>query len=59
MSGFVVPFDCPPRSELWRRIRVAESILEHRSIVPETTRLELLKVLRGELFAVNDPKEVS
>lgn len=55
----IVPINCPSRGELWRRIRLAESILGHRSIVPETTRLELLKVLRGEFFAVNDPKEVS
>lgn len=57
MNNIPVPFDCPSRGELWRRIRLAESILGHRSIVPESTRLELLKVLRGESVAVPDPKE--
>lgn len=55
MNEFPVPIDCPPRSELWRRIRLAESILEHRTVVPETTRQELLQVLRGESVSV--PKE--
>ncbi len=57
MSDFPVPFNCPPRSELWRRIRLAESILEHRSIVPDSTRQELLQVLRGASVTVVDPKE--
>lgn len=51
----VVPFNCPSRGELWYRLRLAESILEHRPIVPESTRQELLKVLRGESVTV--PKE--
>lgn len=57
MSDLVVPFDCPSRGELWHRIRLAESILGHRSIVPESTRQELLRVLRGESVAVDGPKE--
>lgn len=57
MSDLVVPFDCPPRGELWRRIRLAESILGHRSIVPESTRQELLQVLRGESVATTEPGE--
>lgn len=55
MSDIPTPIDCPPRGELWRRIRLAESILGHRPIVPESTRQELLQVLRGEPVAV--PKE--
>lgn len=51
----VVPFNCPSRGELWYRLRLAESILEHRTIVPETTRQDLLKVVRGESVAA--PKE--
>lgn len=57
MSGEVVPIFAPSRAECWRRIRVAESILEHRSVLPETTRQELLRVLRGESVAETDPKE--
>lgn len=53
----IVPINCPSRGELWRRIRLAESILGHRSIVPESTRQDLLQVLRGESVAVTDPKE--
>jgi len=52
----VVPFNCPSRGALWYRLRLAESILEHRPIVPESTRQELLRVLRGE--SVAEPKEV-
>ena len=51
----VVPIIAPSRAECWRRIRLAESILGHRSIVPESTRQDLLLVLRGESVAV--PKE--
>lgn len=57
MSDIPTPIGTPPRGELWRRIQVAESILEHRPVLPETTRQELLQVLRGE--AVTVPKEVS
>lgn len=59
MSDIPTPIGTPPRGELWRRIRVAESILAHRSIVPESTRQDLLRVLRGESVAAADPKEVS
>lgn len=59
MTEVPTPIDCPPRGELWRRIRVAESILAHRPIVPETTRQELLQVLRGESVTVTEPGEVS
>lgn len=55
----VVPINAPSRAECWRRIRVAESILEHRTIAPETTRRELLKVLRGESVGVSGSGEVS
>jgi hypothetical protein len=55
----VVPIIAPSRAECWRRIRVAESILEHRTIAPDTTRRELLRVLRGESVAVANPEEVS
>lgn len=57
MSEVPTPIGTPPRGELWRRIRVAESILAHRPIVPESTRQELLKVLRGESVSAADPKE--
>jgi len=55
----VVPINAPSRAECWRRIRVAESILEHRTIAPDATRRELLKVLRGEAVARPEPGEVS
>lgn len=55
----VVPINAPSRAECWRRIRVAESILEHRTIAPEGTRQDLLKVLRGELVAAPGSGEVS
>lgn len=57
MSDNVVPIWAPSRTVLWHRLRLAESILEHRSIVPESTRQELLRVLRGESVAAADPKE--
>lgn len=47
----VLPIDAPSRAELWRRVRLAESILCHRTVVPVTTRDLLLKVLRGESVA--------
>lgn len=53
----VTPIIAPSRAECWRRIRVAESILAHRPVLPETTRQELLRVLRGESVAATDPKE--
>lgn len=52
MSGEVVPIWAPSRAVLWTRLRLAESILEHRTLVPESTRQELLRVLRGELVTV-------
>lgn len=55
----VTPIFAPSRAECWRRIRVAESILEHRALVPESIRLELLRVLRGESVAATEPGEVS
>lgn len=55
MSGEVVPIGSPSRAELWRRLRLAESIVSHRSIKPESLRQELLRVLRGEPGSV--PKE--
>jgi hypothetical protein len=55
----VVPINIPSRAECWRRIRLAESILEHRTIAPDGTRRELLKVLRGEAVARPEPGEVS
>jgi hypothetical protein len=55
----VVPINAPSRAECWRRIRLAESILEHRTIAPDATRRELLKVLRGEAVARPEPGEVS
>lgn len=51
MTDNVVPIIAPSRAECWRRIRLAESILGHRALVPETTRQELLRVLRGESVA--------
>jgi hypothetical protein len=53
----VVPINVPSRAECWRRIRLAESILEHRTIAPEGTRRDLLKVLRGEAVAGTEPGE--
>lgn len=53
------PVELPPPEECWRRIRLAESILGHRPIVPETTRQELLQVLRGESVTVTESEEVS
>lgn len=55
----VTPIFAPSRAECWRRIRLAESILEHRAIAPESTRRDLLKVLRGESVAATEPGEVS
>jgi hypothetical protein len=55
----VLPINVPSRAECWRRIRLAESILEHRTIAPDGTRRELLKVLRGEPVAVPGSGEVS
>lgn len=52
----VAPIRRPSKDELWRRLRLAESILAHRTIVPESTRQDLLRVLRGE--SVAEPKEV-
>lgn len=57
MNENVVPIIAPSRAECWRRLRLAESILAHRTIVPESTRQELLRVLRGESVAAADPKE--
>lgn len=51
----VVPIGAPSHGECWRRLRLAESILEHRTLLPESTRQELLRVLRGESVTV--PKE--
>lgn len=48
----VVPFDVPSRAELWERLRIVESILNHRVIVPASTRQDLLRAVRGELVAV-------
>ena len=55
----VVPINVPSRAECWRRIRLAESILAHRTIAPEATRQERLKVLRGEQVAAPESGEVS
>jgi hypothetical protein len=55
----VVPIWAPSRAECWRRIRLAESILEHRTLAPDATRRELLNILRGDQVAVPEPGEVS
>jgi hypothetical protein len=55
----VIPITVPSRAECWRRIRLAESILEHRTLAPDATRRELLKVLRGDLVAAPESGEVS
>ena len=54
-----VPINAPSRKELWRRIRVAESILGHRPILPASTRDLLLAVLRGDEVAVTESRGVS
>ncbi len=54
-----IPINAPPRAELWRRNRLALSILGHRTIVPADTKDLLIAVLRGESVAVSDPKEAS
>jgi hypothetical protein len=59
VSADIIPIGAPSRGELWRRLRLAEAILNHRTVLPETTRVELLKVLRGESVAVPKPGEVS
>lgn len=51
----IVPITVPLRSELWRRLRLAESLLSHRPLT-EGTRCEVLRVLRGE--SVEVPREV-
>lgn len=51
----VVPIGAPSHGECWKRMRLVESILEHRTLLPESTRQELLRVLRGESVTV--PKE--
>ncbi len=51
--------NAPSRAELWRRNRLALSILGHRTIVPADTKDLLIAVLRGESVAVSDPKEAS
>lgn len=50
----VLPIGAPSRAELWERLRIVESILNHRTIVPESTRQDLLCVLRGG--SVSEPK---
>lgn len=50
-----IPIIAPSRAELWRRIRLAEAILGHRTLAPRSTADLLLAVLRGEHVAV--PKE--
>lgn len=59
MSADIIPIGVPGRGELWLRLRLAEAILNHRPVFSESTRVELLKVLRGESVAVPKPGEVS
>jgi hypothetical protein len=44
----VVPINAPSRAELWRRVRLAEAILNNRPVMPVSTAQLLLRVLRGE-----------
>lgn len=53
----VVPINVPSRAECWRRIRLAESILEHRTLADDGTRRDLLRVLRGESVGAAEPGE--
>lgn len=54
----VVPIDVPPRAELWRRQRLALSILGHRE--PTRDNWEVLKqALQGLDLTQQEPKEVS
>lgn len=43
-----IPINAPSRKELWRRVRLAESILNHRVLMPTDTVELLRRVLRGE-----------
>jgi hypothetical protein len=45
-GGTVTPLSMPPRSECWRRIRLAQSLLSHRPASPATSQL-VIRVLDG------------
>lgn len=53
----ILPFDIPSRAELWRRIRLTESILNHRTLLPQSTVDDLRRALRGDGSAPK-PEEV-
>lgn len=55
--GDILPFDVPSRAELWRRLRLAESILNHRMLLPQSTVAEMSRVLRGEQDIAPEPRE--
>lgn len=61
----VLPFNAPSRRELWRRVRLAEAILNQRVLAPTATADPkvtaglLLRVLRGEDTAGPESEEVS
>lgn len=51
-----VPVDIPSQSELWRRVRLATSILNHRKLAPKTTADLLRRVLDGDAELVEDAR---
>jgi len=53
----ILPFNVPSRAELWRRLRLAESIINHRMLLPQTTVEELSRVLRGEQNLAVEPRK--
>lgn len=45
-KGDVLPINCPSRGVLWRRLRLIESLVRHRTIDP-STRTDILRALAG------------
>lgn len=45
-GGNVTPLTIPSRTELWRRLRLAQSLLSHRPACPATSAL-VIEVLDG------------
>jgi hypothetical protein len=46
-TGQVSPIGMPSRTELWHRVQLARSVLEHRALTPDTKAV-VLRVLDGD-----------